>query len=598
VRIILVISVLLIGMSSSAQTFVAKSSHSSVGVGERIKITYTLEGADGKKFIQPTFNGFRLLSGPNTSSNMQWVNGNFSSSKSFSFILLAMEEGEYTIPAAGIKTGGNVMQSNTVDVTITKSKQKNKSATQNSNNSNSDEGSPDLSANIFMKQYISKKEAYVGEQIVATYKLYVNAQVVNYVNNRPVYNGFYAQDIEQDPNAEVTTETLNGKQYRVATMKKVVLTAQKSGDIEVAPLEMEMVVRVETRNNKRTNWNPWGASVKDVKYKFKSNAQTLKVKALPTANQPANFSGAVGNFKLKAKTDLSEIKVNEAVNLTIEVEGRGNIDLMPEPSITLPKDFETYEPKVKKNVSVSSSGTSGKKSFKYVLIPRYSGEFQLPTVMMSYFEPKSGTYKTIETAPISLNVLKSNNSENPDEMAFVAPKKEDVQILGNDIRYISTKTSQFKQEEDDGFFGSPSFYAACSLPFAAMGISVLLIGRIRMQESNIGLMKSKKANKIAKKHLAAANKLLAAEDAQFYEEIFRALYGYLSDKLGIPVSELTKETIAHALEEKNVPTDTIDELTKALNECEMARFAPGAVRAKNEMLIASTDIIEKIEDVS
>ena len=581
-----------------SQTFQAKASHSEVSVGERVKITYTLEGSDGKKFIQPTFDGFTLLSGPNTSSNMQWVNGNFSSSKSFSFVLLAMEEGQQTIPSAGIKTSGTVLQSNKIDITITKAKQGNKSINQNnSSTKKSGSESPDLSANIFMKQYVSKREAYLGEQIIATYKLYVNAQVVNYANNRPVYNGFYAQEIELDPNAEVTTETLNGKQYRVATMKKVVLTAQKAGDIEVSPLEMEMVVRLENNNKRRTNWNPWG-SFKDVKYELQSNVQTIKVKPLPTANQPANFAGAVGEFKLNATTDLSEIKVNEAVNLTINIEGRGNIDLMAEPNMSFPKDFETYEPKVNKNVSVTNYGTSGKKTFAYVVIPRYAGEFELPSISMSYFEPKSGTYKTLETDPIVLNVLKSRNGEESNEMAYVAPKKEDVQILGNDIRYIATRTNQFKQENEEGFYGSPSFYTMTALPFAAMGLSVFLIGRIRKQESNIGLMKSKKANRVAKKHLAAANKLLNGQDADFYEEIYRALYGYISDKLNIPVSDLTKESIADSLMQKQVPHDTIHELTSAFNECEMARFAPSAVRSKNDMLEASSSIIEKIEDAA
>ena len=597
-RIALIISLLLFSFTGWSQTFEAKASHTHVGVGERVKVTYTLEGADGKKFIQPTFNGFRLLSGPNTSSNMQWVNGNFSSSKSFSFILLAMQEGKQTIPAASIKTGGEIIQSNTVDITITKAKQKNKGTNQPGTQPQKNNSSTaDLSSNIFMKQYVSKKEAYVGEQIIVTYKLYVNAQIVNYANNRPVYNGFYAQDIELDPNAKVTTETLNGKQYRVATMKKVVLTPQKSGDIEVSPLEMEMVVRMEKRNKRRSIWDPWG-SFNDVKYELQSNTQTITVKPLPTNNQPSDFSGAVGSFKLETTADLTEIKVNEAVNLTIEIEGRGNIDLMPEPTLSFPKDFETYEPKVKKNVSVSGAGTSGKKTFEYVLIPRYAGDFDLPGISMSYFEPKSGTYKTLKSDPIALSVLKSGNSDEPADVAYVAPKKEDVQILGNDIRYISSQTAQFAQSEDPKFFSSPGFYAMSALPFAAMGLSVFLIGKVRMQESNIGLMKSKKANKVAKKHLAAANKLMTGKDAEFYEEIFRALYGYLSDKLGIPVSDLTKESITTSLNARDIPAETVDELIKALNECEMARFAPGAARAKQEMYMASSSIIEKIEDVA
>lgn len=601
-RLLAIISLLVLSSVSVAQTFVAKASHSSVGVGERLKVTYTLEG-DGNKFVQPTFDGFRLLSGPNTSSNMQWVNGNFSSSKTFSFLLLAIQEGEFTIPAASIKSNGNVIQSNTLKVNVTRGKQNNKGQAQQGNkqqnaaSQTTTSDTPDLSTNIFMKLFVNKKSAYVGEQIIATYKLYVNAQIVNYANNRPVYNGFYAEDIELDPNAEITTETLNGKQYRVATMKKVVLTPQKSGDIEVSPLEMEMVVQLENRNKRRSIWDPWG-SFKDVKYEIASNTQTIKVKALPTANQPANFNGAVGNFKLSASSDLEEINVNEAVNLTIKIEGKGNIDLIAEPSITFPKDFESYEPKVKKNVNVSSGGSAGKKTFEYVVIPRYAGDFELPPISMSFFDPSTGSYKSLKTEPISLKVRKNGTAEQGSDQAYIAPKKEDVQIIGNDIRYISTSTEEFQQDDQESFFNSPGFYAMNTLPIAVMGLSVLLIGNIRKRDSDIGLVRSRKANAMAKKRLSTARKIIDGENAIFYEEIFKALYGYLSDKLRIEVSDLTKENIDESLRNRSVPNEIIVELTKALSECEMARFAPGVVRSKEDMLATSTKIIERIEDVA
>jgi hypothetical protein len=587
---------------SAAQTFIAKASHNSVGVGERLKVTYTLEG-DGNKFVQPTFDGFRLLSGPNTSSNMQWVNGNFSSSKTFSFLLLAIQEGEFTIPAASIKSNGNVIQSNTIKVNVTGGKQNNKGQAQQGNkqqntaSQTTTSDTPDLSTNIFMKLFVNKKSAYVGEQIIATYKLYVNAQIVNYANNRPVYNGFYAEDIELDPNAEITTETLNGKQYRVATMKKVVLTPQKSGDIEVSPLEMEMVVRLENRNKRRSIWDPWG-SFKDVKYEIVSNTQTIKVKALPTANQPANFNGAVGSFKLSASSDLEEINVNEAVNLTIKIEGKGNIDLIAEPNFTFPKDFETYEPEVKKNVNATSGGSAGKKTFEYLVIPRYAGEFELPPISMSFFDPSTGSYKSLKTEPISLKVRKNGSAEQGSDQAYIAPKKEDVQIIGNDIRYISTSTEEFQQDDQESFFNSPGFYAMSALPIAAMGLSVLLVGNIRKRDSDIRLVRSRRANAMAKRRLSKARKIIDGENAFFYEEIFKALYGYLSDKLGIEVSDLTKENIDESLRNRSVPNETIIELTKALNECEMARFAPGVVRSKEDMLATSTKIIERIEDVA
>lgn len=581
---------------SYAQTFVAKASQSTVAVGQRLKVTYTLEGKDGNKFIQPTFEGFRLLSGPNTSSSMQWVNGNFSSSKSFSFILQAVEEGKHIIPAASIKTGGQLIQSNTVEVTVTKSTSN--SGTKNTNPANKQSSqNQSLSTNIFMKLFLNKNDAYVGEQVIATYKLYVNAQIVNYANNRPVYNGFYAEDVEIDPNAEIETEVINGKKYRVATMKKVVLTPQKSGKLEVSPLEMEMLVRLEKRQRRRSIWDPW-ASYEDVKYELKSNTGTIEVKPLPTQNQPRDFSGAVGTFKLDVLADLAEVKVNEAVNVTVNIEGRGNIDLMAEPLIDFPQDFESYEPKVNKRISVTGAGTSGKKTFDYVIIPRYAGDFELPPITMSYFDPKSETYKQLKTEPIKLSVLKTANGNDENQMAYVAPKKEDVQIIGNDIRYISSSTGDFAEQKEETFFGTFGYYAMNTVPFAAMALSVLLVGKIRKQEADIGLMKSRKAKAVAKKHLASAKKLLDGRDAEFYQEIFKALYGYIGDKLGISPSDLTKESIAQRLIERGVDQAIIDELHRVLDECEMARFAPGAVRGKHDILNNSATVIEKIEDVA
>lgn len=596
-RTLAAILIILSSLHGLAQKFVAKTSKTTVGVGERFQISYDLEGADGKRFVQPTFNGFRLLSGPNTSSNMQWVNGQFSSSQSFSFILMAEKEGEFSIDPATVEVKGQKLSSGPLSIKVVQGRTANqpqRQPQQHQQQAQQASAPDDLSSNLFMKLFLDKKEAYVGEQIIATYKLYINAQVINYANNRPVYNGFYAQDVEIDPNSNMTNEVINGRQFRVATMKKVVLTPQTTGEIEVPALEMEMAVRVQDQPKGRSIFDQFFGSYRNVKVEVNSNSEKVMIKPLPRNEQPGDFGGAVGKYSLNVKTDRTDVNVNEAVNLTVTIEGKGNIELIAVPEIEFPQDFETYEPKVKQNISINGSGTSGKKTFEYVVIPRYAGDFELESITMSYFDPQSGKYKRLDSEPVKLHVNRSANSSSSNDMAYIAPKKEDVQILGKDIRFIKTETSELKQHEDS-FFGTTEFYALSALPVAGMGLAVLLISGIRRRDSDLTLVKSRKARSMAKKRLAHATKLINGNDKEFYEEIFKALYGYLSDKFSIPVSELNKETIDDHLKRRGIPETLATELRKALDECEMARFAPGVVRGKSDMLKASTSIIEKLE---
>jgi hypothetical protein len=576
-----------------SQTFTAKCSHETVSQGERVKIVYTIEGGDGKKFVQPTFTGFRLLGGPNTSSNMQWVNGVHSSSKSFSFILLADKVGTHTIAPAKIKTKDRVIDSNPIVIIVTKSKKKKQSANQSTTNKTTEDGTTDLSSDLFMKLFVDKRKTFVGQQITATYKLYLHSQVVNYSHNRPVFNGFYAQEIKIDPNAEITTETINGKQFRVATMKKVVLTPQKSGKLEIPPLEMELIVRMEGKR-RRSGWGSF-PTYKDVKVEVKSNVEKIDVTPLPIKDQPDDFAGAVGKFAIKASTDLEKVNVNEAVNLVFRVEGKGNIELISEPSLDFPQDFEHYDPKIKQSVSTTASGTKGFKTFEYVLIPRYPGDFELPSFTMSYFDPISGLYKRLKTDPIKISVSKNGNVDQRGEMAYVAPKKEDVQIIGKDIRHIKSSSGALRST-NESFFDSIGFYAVTGLPLASLGLFMFMVKGIRKRGLDVVSTKSRQARAMAKKHLKVAKSSISATDQEFYEEIYKALFGYLSDKFNIQVSDLNKESILANLASKGASETLSADLIEVLNECEIARFAPMAARARTDMLANSESIIERIED--
>lgn len=579
-------------LSGFAQEFTAKLSRSEVGLGERVKVTYTLNGAKGKKFEQPSFPGFRLISGPNTSSSVQWVNGVVSSSQSFSFTIQAIELGQFKFEPAHVLVNDKKLSSEALEITVVKGKPKPKQQQGRQKISSNESGEVDLSSNLFMKLFLNKRDAYVGEQIIATYKLYLNTTVVNYAHNRPVYNGFFAQEVEIDPNAEITQEEINGQVFKVATMKKVVLIPQKTGELIVPPLEMEMLVRIEDNRRRRSFWDPWG-TFRDVKFKVQSNEQKLQVRPLPKMDQPLDFSGAVGIFKIEADADLEQVNVNEAVNLSITISGRGNISLVGAPSIEIPQDFETYEPKVSERISTTAGGTSGKKTFEYVMIPRYAGDYELKPVSMSYFDPSSATYKQVKTPAIKISVAKTAGSMDDGNAVFVAPKKEDVQILGKDIRYIKTNTPKLNPSPDL-LLGTPLFAIVTSLPIASAGIAIVLLLFFRRSKDDEAAIKRRRAKAEANKHLKEARKLVDSDEKHFYEAIFKALYGFLGAKLGIATAELNRETIAVRLNDEGINENLTTELFACLDECEMARFAPGAVSPKPEALSRAEKIIENL----
>ena len=595
-RIISIIWLLIINLSVFSQSITGRINRSTVSVGDNFQVTFDIEG-DGSNFSAPSFENFGVLSGPNKSSSMQWVNGEFSSSLSYSYILKAMNEGEFSIEPASVKFKSNVVQSQSIKVRVLPSRQQSsaQSSTATQSKPNPQVTSKESKEDLFLKLYVDKKQVFVGEQIIATYLLYMNTQIVNYASSRPVFNGFYAQELEVDPSGSLVNETINGKQYTVATMKKVVLTPQKSGEITVPCLDMEMVIRVAEKQKRRSMFDQFFGSFKNVKVEVKSNEEKINVSRLPTQGQPRDFIGAVGEFKLNTTLDRTEVGVNEAINLTVNISGNGNLELISLPKIEFPNDFETYDPKTKQDISVTAAGTKGKRTFEYVLIPRFAGEFKLKPVSFSYFDPKTKSYKQLSSESITLNVLRTDGESLSSGGAHLAPKKENVQIIGKDIRFIKTDEPELKRKES-GFYRSTLFYALSTLPFVGMGASIFLFGFFRTQNSDLNALKSKRAGGIAKKHLAKATKLLNGENEPFYDAISLALFGYISDKLVIPFSELNREKIEETLQSKKVSSDTKEKLKKALDECEMVRFAPGIIRGKEEMLSASKQIIEELED--
>lgn len=585
-RLLLFISLLLIQIIGYAQNLDVSVSKQTVAVGERFTLEYKTENA-GASFTPPAMKNVRVLSGPNMSESSVNINGRRSRSFTVSYVLSAKQEGECVIGPATLKTKKESFSSNPVTIKVTKAAVK-KGQTSGGGTTSSTE--KDFSSTLFIKLFVDNKTPYVGEQIVATYKIYMSENVVDYSATAPVYNGFFSQNIDLQNNNEVSREYINNRQFTVATLKKVLLTPQKTGELDVDALEMELRVRVQDKSRGRGFFG--FGSYKDVPVTVLSNKEKITVKALPKNGQPANFDGAVGKFSLKVNVDRNELKANEAVTLTVSFSGAGNIELLSDPKIDFPNDFEVYEPKVRKNINHSAGGSSGKKTFEYVVIPRFGGQFELPPVTLSYFDPKGEKYVELKSDPIKLNVAKG--AANSEASVYNPANKEDVQIIGKDIRFIQTDNSNLARRESY-FFKSTRYYLGLfALFFLGVGIWVFnSFLRKRLQDSGLT---SRKAGSIAKKHLAHATKIKSGENNAFYEAISKALFGYLSDKLSLPLSELNREKIESELKAKNVNETLVTQLSKALDECEMVRFAPGIVRGKDEMLATSKEIIEKLEN--
>ena len=591
-RQLILISILL---ATTAHTFGQKVSctvnRNQVGVGEHFKITYTIEGQAGT-FVPPDFNNFRVLSGPNQSQSTSIVNGTVSNSSTVSYVLRPVKAGNYTIAGAKAQIGGKNISSNPVTITIVKGSPK--KAQQ--------QGKPkqpgnDIKDNVFIKLLVSKRKSYVGEQIIATYKIYTRLSIVdNAIEKLPSFNGFYSQDIDQTGQGNLKPEIINGVQFNTAIIKQVVISPQRSGDLILEPLSMNLVLRIQDTKRARSVFDQFFGSYKDVRHKAVSNSVTIKVQKLPSTGKPLSFDGAVGVFDIQSSIDKQEVKTNEAINLKIVLKGKGNVKLLKDPKLDFPPDFEVYDPKENTNITTSAAGVEGIKTFEYLIIPRHSGEFIIPAYSFSYYNPIRKKYITSSTPEYKINVLRGDNepATSSNNGSRVVSKK-DVALIGSDIRYI--KPNGFNLKETNSFYlGSVLFWILMTVPFLVLCLLLLVRKRILAAQKDVVGMRKRKARKLASKHLKAAEiHLQNNESSKFYEEVFRSVYGFLSNKFNIPVAELKKERIEQELKKIGVSEAKIKDLISILNACEMARYAPVSDLSEQQVYDQVEGLIETIE---
>ncbi|MAZ37875.1 MAG: hypothetical protein CL842_10535 [Crocinitomicaceae bacterium] len=593
-RSLLLISIILsTAVQAFSQSMSCTVNRNQVGVGEHFKITYTIEGQAGT-FVPPAFNDFRVLSGPNQSQSTSIINGTVTNSSSVSYVLRPAKTGKFTIAGATAQINGKNINSNSVTITVVKGgaqQAKQKEAAQNKQPGN------EIGDNVFIKLLVNKRSSYIGEQITATYKIYTRLSIVdNAIDRLPSFNGFYSQDIDQTGQGNLKPEIVNGVQFNTAIIKQVVLSPQRAGEIVLEPLSMDLVLRIQDSRRSRSVFDQFFGSYKDVRHKAVSNSAKIIVEKLPNNGKPADFNGAVGVFSVNSSIDKQEVKTNEAINLKIVLKGKGNVKLLKDPKIEFPPDFEVYDPKENTKINTTIGGVEGSKTFEYLIIPRHSGEFTIPSYSFSYFNPMKKKYISSSTPEYQIKVLRGEN-----EPAVSSGggnrlvSKKDVALIGSDIRFI--KPNGFNLKETNSFYlGSVLFWILMTLPFLVLSLLLLVRKRILALQKDLVGMKKRRAKKLAVKHLKAAEvHLEKKESTKFYEEVFRSVYGFLSNKFNIPVAELKKERIELELKNIEVSDEKIKDLISILNACEMARYAPVSEMSERQVFEQVQELIETIE---
>jgi hypothetical protein len=591
------ISLILVQGMLYAQTFSASVSSPKVGVNDRFELSFTFSGENLnglKDLISPDLGNFIVLSGPNSSTSFQFINGVSSATETFTYYLKPKSVGTITIGSASIEYNGKTYKSDPVSIEIVKG-----SVSPDKKRNEEPSVDSEIAENLFVRAFADKRKVYQGEQVTITYKLYTRLNIASQmsVSKLPQYKGFWAEELESPKNILFSTETVNGKQFRVGVLKKVALFPNQSGELSVTPFELNVPVFVQKK--KRSNnffddffTDPFGRG-ETVDYAAKSNTLKIDVLPLPKEGKPESFNGAVGDFTLNSSIDKSKTKTNEPVSLKVDIKGNGNIKLIDISEVKLPPGVEKYEPKVSEQINRANK-ISGKKTIEYLIVPRTPGDKKIPGIAFSYFNPNKKAYVTLNTDPYTIEVEQGDRVFEPDISGL---NKEDVELLSEDIRFIKTSDGDLSKKTELLVFRF-GFWAAVGVPLIALIGLVTLKKRDEKLAANVQLLRYQKAQKVAKNRLKIARSLMVTkQDKAFYTELSQAFFGYLEDKLHIPKSEFSVDRAVFELQKRKIDQDIVDRVQNVAQKCEYVRFAPGSDGAEkmNDMYNQLSDLIIDIE---
>lgn len=598
------IIILIALIAYSTQAFADKvsftaSAPDAVVVGDQFRLSYTVTTQKVKDFRAPSIKGFDVLMGPSRSqqSSTQIVNGNVTSTSSitFTYILMANTAGEYTIGGASIVADGNQMVSNSVKIKVLPQDQ-NGNGGQGGSSAHSSSGTSVSDQDLFITATASKTNVFEQEAFVLTYKIYTRESNLQLNNAKlPDFKGFHSQEIEMTTNARWTPEHYRGRNYYTTVYRQFVLFPQQSGKLYIDPAQFQMTIGKPVQSDDPFDaFFNGGSNVIEIKKSIATPKIAINVSPLP-AGKPADFSGGVGEFTVSSSINSKELKTNDAITIKLVISGTGNLKLISNPEIKFPEDFEVYDPKVDNQVRLTQEGLTGNRVIEYLAIPRHAGTYKIPGVSFSYFDIRSKSYKTLKTEEYVVNIEKG--AGNADQVIANFTNKEDLKVLGEDIRYIKQNEVTL-QPKGSFFYGSMSYWLFYIIPALAFIIFFIIYRKQAAENANVAKVRTKKANKVATKRMKLAGKLLSEnkKDA-FYDEVLKALWGYISDKLNIPVSRLSKDNIEEKLRNHGVSEELIKDFLNALNDCEFARFAPGdESQAMDKVYASSIEVISKMEN--
>lgn len=608
------ISILIIFLASItgivAQT-ITISAPKVVEEGERFQISYTLNVHTNEKMQLSNVDAFEQIGNAQTGTSVKksYINGKWSETRSYTetYLFRAVKKGKFKSPVATIVVDGKTISSKAHDIEVADFPEFSGSAQKSQGRSSQQtleeyvqeqmrqmqeldkqvrQGSRSASADdFFTRVTVNKTDCYIGEPIAVTLKLYtrynfnINEQVM------PKYEGFYKK-ILYEPAANETiypsTETLNGKEYNVFTFQKLLIFPQKSGELFITPFQLQADVQTSMFNVSRKT--------------TQSSQVAITVRDFP-AGKSANFSGAVGEFSVQAKTDVQEVAADEAFTLRFTVSGQGNLSLLQKPHITFPSDFEVYDPKVIDHFTSSASGDKGNKIFEYVIIPRQAGNFEIPPIEFQYFNPKTKSFKTLKSAAIPLVVSKSSGKKSQ-SVNFSATSKSQLAYQNDDILFIKTGNLQLQNPQKMSQF-FPRTYAFLVAILILLTVAFIIVKRKQIEfNSDENRVKNKKADAETKKRLKQARLCLAAgKETEFYDELTKALWSYVSDKFNIALSALTIDTVREFLMNNSIEESLIQDLIDVLNQCNFARYAPSGTAANRDLLERSEHLISAFQKI-
>lgn len=573
-----------------------------VAVGDQFRLAYTITTQKIKDFRAPaSISGFDILMGPSRSQqhSMQTVNGNVTSTSSvtYTYILLANKEGDFSIPAATVVADGEQMISNAVKIKVLPADKKS-SANNNSNQSGksspASSGTSVANHELFVTATASRTKVFEQEAFLLTYKIYTLVEIGLENIKWTDFKGFHSQEVEL-PQATWKLEHYNGRNYRTTVYRQFVLFPQQAGQLTIEPTRFDVVVAKPVRvDDPFDAFFNGGSNYVEIKKTLTTPKLTINVDPLPTG-KPQGFSGGVGDFSITSSINTQEVKTNDAITVKITISGTGNLKLVSNPEIQFPNDFETFDPKVDNKTKLTKDGLTGSRVIEYLAIPRHSGKFKIPAVNFSYFDVKSKSYKTLSTEEYEINVEKGEG--NAEQVIANFTNKEELKVLGEDIRFIKLNKVNLTPK-GEFFYGSTTYWLFYIIPALAFILFFIFHRKQAVENKNTAKVRIKKANKVAVKRLKLAGKLLSENKKEaFYDEVLKALWGYISDKLNIPVSKLSKDNIEEKLTNYGVNEELIKDFINALNECEFARFAPGDEnQAMDKVYSSALEVISKMEN--